>query len=363
MTLRTFNTLEKDKYPTFSLCLTVEESEEQWRNPEIIKNFYQTDRINETLYISMFEYYEMLQGDSHGKTNFSLLEFDQAKRNILTSVFYESTNLSDRTLQGWYFDEANESSLLFAPFHVEYQEPHMLCITRNDTFLIKQTMATEDFVLNFTNWLGSLIVYVHYPGQLMAEIDGRKKKWFQVSSWDDIPDVPQFDIDIFQMNVLRRRHDSETGCNPDVHSNLDIRWRESIIKNVKCIPTYWKNLVQSTELIQQKFKDCTRSDQYREFFDKLAYGQGWVKYEPSCISTTMTKFIRKGDFVFPNRSLSIRFNHQSKEYIEIINSRATTFEELFGQIGGWIGIILAYSLLQIPRFLFRRFDAMRRCLK
>ena len=83
MTLRTFNTLEKDKYPTFSLCLTVEESEEQWRNPEIIKNFYQTDRINETLYISMSEYYEMLQGDSHGKTNFSLLEFDQAKRNIL----------------------------------------------------------------------------------------------------------------------------------------------------------------------------------------------------------------------------------------------------------------------------------------
>ena len=139
--------------------------------------------------------------------------------------------------------------------------------------------------------------------------------------------------------------------------------RKSIIKKVKCIPTYWKNLEQSAGLIQQKFKDCTRSDQYRDFHDNLAYGLGWVKYEPSCISTAMTKFIRKGDFVLPNRWLSIRFNHQSKEYIEIINSRATTFEELFGQIGGWIGIILGYSMLQIPRFLFISFDALRRFLK
>ena len=53
LTLTKFNTNEKDKYPTFYICLTVEKSEEGWRNPGIIRNFYHTDLINEKLDMDM----------------------------------------------------------------------------------------------------------------------------------------------------------------------------------------------------------------------------------------------------------------------------------------------------------------------
>ena len=83
-------------------------------------------------------------------------------------------------------------------------------------------------------------------------------------------------------------------------------------------------------------------------------------------SATMTKTLGRGNmFESPvddeySKVLRIQFNHQSEEYIEIRNSRATTFEELFGQVVGWIGVILGYSLLQIPDFLLMSFNALKR---
>ena len=62
----------------------------------------------------------------------------------------------------WFYYESNESSLYKSPFHIGYQEPHLLCVTRNDTFFSNQTTANEFFGLEFkdrhlmneTNWIG-----------------------------------------------------------------------------------------------------------------------------------------------------------------------------------------------------------------
>ena len=104
ITLKKFNDSTGNKYPTFSVCLTLERS--SMDNIEIIKNFYQEDLINETLGIDVLVYYEMLLGNLNmdtgakavGMANFSSLEFDRAKRNMVKFIHYERTSFKGESL-------------------------------------------------------------------------------------------------------------------------------------------------------------------------------------------------------------------------------------------------------------------------
>ena len=105
MAFKRFNSFEKDKYPTFSVCLAEEFG--NWHDMKTIENFYQANKINETLGISVLDYYELLIGmgfkkDPNRKTNFSTLEFDQAKRNMLNSMGSMTLSVRDEELQNWY---------------------------------------------------------------------------------------------------------------------------------------------------------------------------------------------------------------------------------------------------------------------
>ena len=86
MTLRKFNNLEKDKYPTFSLCLTVEEDPKQWRNLEIIKNF--NGKLDITLFIAIIHFsFLIIQQRLTGK-----------KDTLVPDVLHTSDSLSEANL-------------------------------------------------------------------------------------------------------------------------------------------------------------------------------------------------------------------------------------------------------------------------
>ena len=81
---------EEDKYPTFSICFYADD-----RYPGTL---YQEDVINDTLGIDALEYQNMLLGDSIGPTNFSLLEYDDAKWDL--RIILNQYNMRDRFL--WF---------------------------------------------------------------------------------------------------------------------------------------------------------------------------------------------------------------------------------------------------------------------
>ena len=88
--------------------------------------------------------------------------------------------------------------------------------------------------------MGDLEVYIHYPGQLMAVFDSDPKLSINVSSLSNVIHCPT--LEVSQLQVLRKRVDGRQHCNKDIMSDVDIRWREAVIDNVGCIPTYWKSL-------------------------------------------------------------------------------------------------------------------------
>ena len=203
-------------------------------------------------------------------------------------------------------------------------------------------------------------IYVHYPGQLMRTIDGGEKISLELSENNYNP--VNLIIEITQMQVHRKRHDSRIPCNRDLDSNVDMRWRETVMNNFGCIPTYWKKLPQSEDFRLKRLDDCTNSEQYGNLSELLHVGINNVKYEPSCTWPIILTNDHRTTRAEANWSVFIQFDHVSEYYVEIKNSKALSFEVLWSQIGGVIGIFLGYSMLQIPEFLFKSISIIRKSI-
>ena len=332
-----------DKYPTFSVCI--------WPNTENIDNLYQAERIMQTLDIDEDSYFGMLSGDPTGRPNFSKLEFDDAKRDLkLVLKSYGAFGHKQHNLNYWD-EEVNDLSL--TPFHSGYQTPSRLCITRDDIFYPHQTIKYEEVQMDLENWLGDMYLYVHYPGKLMSVIERDAKMTLDLSKQDYIG-INDFTFEVSQLQVLRKRHDSTSPCSLDIESNHDMRWRESAMEKVGCIPTYWKNLPASKLFRTNHYNDCDHSEQYFNFSELLFNEINLLEYEPSCTHCTMLgNMISKEHIEHPNISyVHFRINYDSEYYLEVKNIRAVQIDDLWSQIGGVIGIFLGYSILQIPYSFF-----------
>ena len=210
--------------------------------------------------------------------------------------------------------------------------------------------------------MGDLEVYIHYPGQLMEVIDSDPKFSMSISGFSNEVHIPI--LEVSQLQVLRKRFDGRQYCKEDINSDVDTRWREAIMDKVGCIPTYWKYLNFTNEFRLKFLKDCNKSADYQEFWNQLFDPEAnKVSYEPSCTqSTIISTMVSNEQREEKNASyIFLEINHSSEYYIEVINVKAKSFEDLWSQIGGVIGICLGFSLLQIPDFLFKIAPSSRSC--
>ena len=133
-----YHSTKIDKYPTYSICISP--------GPDELETLYQVDKIKKALNMTEIGYIEMLSGATEGSTNFSNLEFDDAKWDlglILQSYGAYSLQSGQKILGYWDVDMSHTGTIPFAPFHTNYQNPGILCVTRNDMFYPGQTLSYE----------------------------------------------------------------------------------------------------------------------------------------------------------------------------------------------------------------------------
>ena len=264
--------------------------------------------------------------------------------------------MNDKLKQLEYWDD--EMEIWNSPFYIGHQDPFQICMTRNSTFCLGKTMYAEYLRLDTRNWIGELQLFMQYPGQLMTQI--YRRPTLSIDLTDPLLVKPSYSIGVSQLQILKKRHDSSIGCNSDLYSTLDMRWREEIMISTNCIPTYLKSLNRSINFQNRKIKDCTTSQEYSNLADVLS-GFDEKNYEQSCIwPTIITNFKQH----LGNQSVSdlkIDIFHESEYYIEIRNSKEIKVDELWSQIGGLIGIFLGYSLLHIPNIVFCLIMEMKNC--
>ena len=351
-TYKRYNDEPSDKYPTFSICL--------WPSVDDIlgyeNNLYRERTIHQNLNMSGADYFNMLIGSSlkGDGTNFSMLQFDEAKWELSKMISsYGAYSNQEETLVYWDTNKTNTSIPNFL-FYPGYQSPFRFCFTRNSSYFPSMRIHTEKMVLDDENWIGDLFIYLHYPGELMNVIEQGERKKLRLQNSNLNGKVLK--IGITQLQVLKRRHDSREPCNMDLESNVDTRWRESVMIIVGCIPTYWRGLSQSASFQALRFDDCTRSKQYKSFIDYNLYTTDPnITFEPSCTWPTIFSNLLFEDTNNRVQSFIFELKHESQYYVEVKNLKATTFDDLLCQIGGLVGVLLGCSLIQFPDFLFKLF--------
>ena len=114
--------------------------------------------------------------------------------------------------------------------------------------------------------------------------------------------------------------------------------------------------------MEQEAPICTTFDAYKKIYSNFITNK-WNstanRYLPPCnkmkvssdmeISENNTPYISK---ILQSKNLNmLEFLYLTNEYEEIMNVKSVDLEDLFSQIGGSVGILLGYSILQIPSLI------------
>ena len=172
-----------------------------------------------------------------------------------------------------------------------------------------------------------------------------------------------------QMEILRYRKKSGDDC--DDSDDYDRIIKENMINKIGCHPLYWTFDNESTPV-------CSKKEQFMEFnaehFDKATRYRHNGTYLHPC--REFQKFqIEHGDvndyFAGGTVNVSSKTNSTDMEdknwfqieyqvrvqtFKEIVQIRAYTLQSLVGNVGGYIGLLLGYAILNLPTLLF---DAWR----
>ena len=244
-------------------------------------------------------------------------------------------------------------------FVVSYQTTRLICFTSKDEFSMhnkrhdeiifnQQAMqALEFYDINVgSSWL---YLYVHSHGQLIRTLDK------PILSINNNNLAGTNEVAIKRVDVLRRRQNANIPCRIYTTSEDD-EYLKTAIKEVGCVPVYWKLLNASKE----HHPPCNSTQQYKTLH--IAYnGQSptpkrWVQvkwvpcYQMVVSSTYRQELARKktGDLGFTSEfRIRIQYQDLGSEFFETVNTRDFGFESLWSSLGGIVGIFLGYSIIDV----------------
>ena len=168
-----------------------------------------------------------------------------------------------------------------------------------------------------------------------------------------------------QMEILRYRKKSNDVC--DDSNDYDRRIKENMIKKIGCHPLYWTFDNASTPI-------CSKREDFERFnvehFDKATRYRHNGTYLHPC--KEFQKFqieYRDVNDYFAGQALNmsedsnsnktgdknwfqIEYQVRVQKFKEIVQIRAYTLQSLVGNVGGYIGLLLGYAILNVPSLLW-----------
>ena len=349
-----YNDGPEDKYPTFSICF--EGNSFLWYNEHQIFHEY---GISASTYETMvmgkdtFRKEYIPEKDLYKKVPIGLrndsLPFDQF--HVQIGDFLEVADFKTNKDNNTYYYQDGLSQKVKPPFFIGYQTATMVCFTRqsddiSNLIRVSDSIAFKRDVLTNLHYKNTKIKFIsHYPGQLFRSFDTPSfSTSFARYHWDEI-----LSFNLAQHTILRKRHDSNKPCNIEIE-NQDQNYLLGVSKSIGCIPPYWKNVIVKLPEIME----CSTPKQLKEayhFTQNLrqilpSYGTPcWDVFDS--VSYNWIKATLNND----NKLSNITMTYKQKYYEEIKYGKDFTLESFISNVGGFIGMFLGYSLMQLPDFL------------
>ena len=298
------------------------------------------------------------------------------KEKIEPPVTYYSFNqLTDNVLR--YIDR-----LMFEPdnyleidtisddtsMHISYQDPLRTCITKKHEMKGSINVTYDLFGIDpviLVDYLFHLEVYVHQKGELIQQLG--KLQALKITSTDAkylgeeynksynneyrISSDVFHEIHVRDVEILRKRHDAVVPCDKTIDNN-DMHYKKTIMNLAGCIPFYWKLFNNQKNLSSNQ--DCHEKEELLKIgqflpglYENINVGKGLKLYDPPCRETTVLAITHRRRVVMDYHRIFIVVHYDATHFKEITNNRAFTTFDLWSQIGGFVGIFLGYSCLQV----------------
>ena len=193
-------------------------------------------------------------------------------------------------------------------------------------------------------------VSIHYPNQrlryskMKIDWDAKEPKSTDLNSYG-------MKFYITGLEVMRKRNTKRTPCNE--YGTLDDNTiRRRLIKEIGCVPPYWTIRKQGLKI------DCSDQRQLEEYFQ-----MNITEFKVPCRRMTQISFLYSeyvSDYyhsrlgIIPIESQGMFFvtlMFPDSRYKQIEMLREVNMQSLIGNAGGFVGICLGYSILQLPSLL------------
>jgi len=212
--------------------------------------------------------------------------------------------------------------------------------------------------------------FVHQRGQLLRKIGtpdyvlkgimlkGPEESFSYQISWR-----------ISSVDVLEKRADAVPSCNPNLEDE-DNAWITNVVDILGCVPAFLKRFLVNSSLStgNEVTLRCSK-EQYSNFSKKLHpknHFEKWAKlYVEPCtqmaivVSSEHNLVVKRpacnewmlATSITGIKEVTLRIEYGTIGFKEIRNYRAFGLLSLWSQIGGFVGIFLGYSLLQVPEII------------
>ena len=351
-TYRDYHSGENNVYPSISLCFG---------------NIF--DEIELQKYgINSSEYEDFLRGRNVSKDLFDI-PYERVTLNpidfLLGIEMYQQLSNKKVNLDQhyWYdFTKTNKSDNLYN-LHLyvdqfnEWLGTLYKCMTLDIPFIndehlnrivivMKKSIFPNSKRPKFFKGRNMFLVSIAYPNQRIRYSNEK-------IVWSEEPSNASYVMKFYVMSVevIQFRQKKSKPCNPRWKED-DLIIKEKIMSNTKCAPPYWETLEKVTP-----YPKCSKKEEMRNIFDDIS----WDKLDTPCrIITKSTYFDTefpsdryddKFEDKNPGNYFSARFYFPRPYFKEIRLVRSFDVETMIGNGGGYIGLCLGYSFLQLPTFL------------
>ena len=346
------------KYPTFSICF--KGARFVWnRDLAIFDSFglnsYEFERmlVGQTPirheYNQTSRLYRKIPTHFYDGVDVNVSNFHVAKSEIIRK--FES--FTDDTKQNFYGGKnGRRTAIQSSSFYIGFLTPNMICLTRNSNDRKGATRLYDDLVLErqlFNNTLYKdtiLKIIVHYPGHLIQSINNQRFS----SSFSKYQVDTLAEFKLSQGTLLRKRPDSNEPCNDKINDH-DAYLQREISKEFDCVPPYWNTNLKK----ELKLSGCNTPNQLKKIHDYIEkdHNKGIIDlHDAPCLymynSVTYMMQPKEGD-----DTPMMRFSYTETDYQEIQYVRDFSIESFWSGIGGFVGIFLGYSMMQLPEILGR----------
>lgn len=353
---------KQDTYPTFSVCIAS----------------YRGGLFKDALGVHKAELYSHhLQGKlNEDPYNISSLDYDDVVVDVrkLFELYHRKSKGIDGKLLTTMTQDFDEV------FQLSYQNHEKICFTKKEVEG-DQHLIEVDLMKISADWLDThdsqCLVYIHLKGQFLRSLGKPAATLIGKDLFEEKSDVslmgrglcgkkPEANSvflhtiksRINSVDVLRKRYDADEKCNRTLQ-NDDIQYLEHLIQTIQCIPPFMGDYVNGL-VSQTNLPECDKKKLYKlafnfsveDSFDAVAKHYLQPCTQMSSVVTTTESQKKSPNTNKPSVALSFEY---PVEYRETLNQREYSIYDLWSQIGGVVGIIVGYSLMQIPQTIERTF--------